>query len=363
MSTTYHPSNGPAPLPDLPQPSTPAPRSTFWFGPAGLRAGWSLCLFVLIVLTLVIVVGIGVSIVFIMLALMPGNSSHGTQALHSTRPKFDVSAWYVMFVTEALGIAIVLAATWIMSLIEGRRFREFGLGGSARRWKQLGAGMFWGFISLSLLIGMLLLSHAIVIDGRTLSGFPILIYALEWLLVFASVGFAEEIFFRGYIQYTLTRGIGHKGWGFWISAAVFSFGFAATHATNHGETPPGLVSVGLVGLVFCLSIWYTRSLWWAIGFHAMWDWAQSYFYGVADSGIVVQGHLLTAHPHGPALLSGGATGPEGSIFILPIYLFMIAVIYLTLRRERLLAPAPALEMPAPNESDEPLTNFEFALDD
>ncbi|HJW96110.1 MAG TPA: hypothetical protein VJ901_21055 [Thermoanaerobaculia bacterium] len=38
-----------------------------------------------------------------------------------------------------------------------------------------------------------------------------------------------------------------------------------------------------------------------------------YFYGVADSGAVTPGHLLDTSMSGPAWLSGGSVGPEGSI--------------------------------------------------
>ena len=76
--------------------------------------------------------------------------------------------------------------------------------------------------------------------------------------------------------------------------------------------------VGCGGFVFCLSLWYTKSLWWAIGFHAGWDWGQSYLYGTPDSGLLTQGHLRVSHSAGNRLLSGGATGPEGSLLILPL---------------------------------------------
>jgi uncharacterized protein len=29
------------------------------------------------------------------------------------------------------------------------------------------------------------------------------------------------------------------------------------------------------GLLFCLSLRRTGSLWWAVGFHAAWDWGQT----------------------------------------------------------------------------------------
>jgi len=80
-------------------------------------------------------------------------------------------------------------------------------------------------------------------------------------------------------------------------------------------------------MVFCFSLWRTGSLWWAIGLHTSWDWGQSFLYGVPDSGLMVQHRLLATHPVGKPILSGGTTGPEGSIFIIAI-LFLICLIIL-----------------------------------
>ena len=98
--------------------------------------------------------------------------------------------------------------------------------------------------------------------------------------------------------------------------------------------PVGLISAGLVAVVFCLSLWRTGSLWWAIGVHASWDWGQSFLYGVADSGLMIQHRLLATHPVGKTVLSGGTTGPEGSIFILAILMLMTLIILFTLPREK-----------------------------
>ncbi|HXX01178.1 MAG TPA: hypothetical protein VEJ00_08195, partial [Candidatus Acidoferrales bacterium] len=43
-----------------------------------------------------------------------------------------------------------------------------------------------------------------------------------------------------------------------------------------------------------------------------WDWGQTYFYSVPDSGLVAPGHLLSSSLRGPSWLSGGSVGPEGS---------------------------------------------------
>ena len=97
------------------------------------------------------------------------------------------------------------------------------------------------------------------------------------------MGIFEESLLRGYLQYTLSRGI-----GFWWAALLLSIAFAVWHVSNSGESLLGLLSVGAGGFVFCLSLWYTKSLWWAVGFHAGWDWGQSYFYGTPNSGLLMK---------------------------------------------------------------------------
>jgi uncharacterized protein len=169
----------------------------------------------------------------------------------------------------------------------------------------------------------------LAVDTRLLFGSAALRYAAIWLLGFLLVGLLEEYLTRGYVLFTLTRGIAgiylwlfetrhSKALGFWTAALILSILFGLGHGSNSGESPIGLLSAGLASLVFCLSLWRTGSLWWAIGFHASWDWAQSFLYGVGDSGIMVQHHLLATHPVGKPLMSGGTTGPEGSILVLPI---------------------------------------------
>ena len=55
-----------------------------------------------------------------------------------------------------------------------------------------------------------------------------------------------------------------------------------------------------------------------------WDWAETYFYGTADSGMVAKGHMLSSAPSGNHLWSGGADGPEGSLLILAILALLLA---------------------------------------
>jgi hypothetical protein len=80
----------------------------------------------------------------------------------------------------------------------------------------------------------------------------------------------------------------------------------------------GILQVVVTGLLFCLMIRRTGSLWFAIGFHAAWDWAETFFYGTPDSGLLGVGRFLNSSVQGPNWLTGGSAGPEGSIFAMLI---------------------------------------------
>jgi uncharacterized protein len=236
-------------------------------------------------------------------------------------PKGAISPSFSLF-QEGFAVVLVALATSIMALVEKRSAAFYGYEGSARAVRFF-SGLFWGFVAISTLVGTLWKLGYLVFDGRSLSGGQAWQYAAEWGLMFLLTGLFEESLLRGYLQYTIGRGL-----GFWWCALGLSFLFGFIHGTNPGESPVGLFSAGAVGLVFCLSLWYTGSLWWAVGCHAAWDWGESYFYGTSDSGLVVQGHLLTEHPAGKLILSGGATGPEGSILVFAVLAALALGMYL-----------------------------------
>jgi uncharacterized protein len=308
-----------------PQPSTL--RKVF-MGKDGLRAGWSMLIFILLV------AAIGFCANRVSHKFFPSS----TQA---PQPGVEVPPVVLVF-AELIPFLILLFVTWIMSKIEHRPNSAYGLGGS-RKLPRFFGGLVWGIICLSILILTLIKTGLLVIDSRLLFGSEALRYGAIWLLGFLLVGLFEEYLVRGYLQYTLTRGLaGLYQWafktrhsaalGFWTAAVMFSILFGLGHSSNPGESPIGLLSAGLAGFVFCFSLWRTGSLWWAIGFHTSWDWGQSFLYGVADSGMMAQHHLLATHPVGKPILSGGATGPEGSIFIIAVLALAVIIILFTLPR-------------------------------
>lgn len=166
---------------------------------------------------------------------------------------------------------------------------------------------------------MIYLSHGLHLGGMQLHGMLLARYALLWGIAFLMVGFFEEFFFRGYSLFTLATGS-----NFWVGGIILSVIFGAVHLNNGGEDWFGALNAGLVGLIFVFSLWRTGSLWFAVGAHASWDWAESFFYGVPDSGNKSVGTLFNPHFAGNKWITGGSVGPEGSVYAL-VALVLIAL--------------------------------------
>jgi hypothetical protein len=241
--------------------------------------------------------------------------------LHYMHDKQDLQAWSAV-VSMGILVLLVLVATAIMAKIEKRPVLSYGFMGE-RRLSRFVLGIAGGIAALSALVLALKTSGFLIFDGQALHGKSAWSYGLQWGLAFLLTGLFEESLLRGYLQFTLTRGV-----GFWWAALLLSLGFGATHLANHGESPVGILSVVVIGLVLCLSLWLTKSLYWAVGLHTGWDWAQSYLYGVPNSGQVASRHLFSTHPSGGLLWSGGPTGPEGSIYVIPTMALIAAGIWI-----------------------------------
>ena len=229
--------------------------------------------------------------------------------------------------TKVLMVFFVALATWIVSRAEKRPLDDYGIplrhAFGARFWE----GSVWGFAMLSAILLVLRVSGHFQIDSVALSGGAVFRWALAWGATFLCVSLTEEFAFRGYWLFSMSRRI-----RFWPAALFLSVIFGVAHLGNHGENVLGIVQVVVTGLLFCLMIRRTGTLWFAIGFHAAWDWAETFFYGTPDSGLLGVGRLLNSSVRGPNWITGGSAGPEGSIFAMLILLFCAALIHVRFPR-------------------------------
>ncbi len=289
----------------------PKPANTIFRGPNGMRAGWRALIFLAIVAGCFLLLGA------ILAVIAHGRTQIGTSQLTPLGTGVSEGAIFLFTSIAAL----------IMARIEKRRYGQYGLpvGGAFRQHFWIGGLV--GFLAISVCLLGIFALHGFRLTGLAIHGNTILLATLSWTLAFTLVGLAEEFAFRGYLQYTLTTGM-----GFWPSAFLLSALFGLAHAGNPGESKAGLASVVLFGLLFCLFLRRTGNLWWAVGFHAGWDWGQTFFYGVPDSGVLPYHNLFNCAFVGPRWLTGGSVGPEASVFT-PVVLVIVAIIFASVYRE------------------------------
>lgn len=302
---------------DQPPSPSPAPPNTIFRGPHGLRAGWRALLFLAIVAAIPLTLSLVIGVVF------------GLLHRGGARPSFGVSGLTPLGLSVSEGVIFLdaVAAAFIMARIERRRFGVYGLPLRSAFGKDFWIGLLIGFVAISGSLLGIYAFHGFRLTGFAIHGDTIITATLAWTATFILVGLAEEFAFRGYLQYTLTTGM-----GFWPSAILLSSVFGLAHAGNPGESKAGLLSVVLFGLLFCLFLRRTGNLWWAVGFHTGWDWGQTFFYGVPDSGIPPYHNLLNSTFTGNAWLTGGRVGPEASIFT-PVALGVVALLFTLVYRE------------------------------
>jgi membrane protease YdiL (CAAX protease family) len=299
-----------------------------FLGPDGVRLGWRLLLY------------IGLAAVIVFLLDWLGDPifahSHGATRL-----------WEELYGECVLLLGVFLPAV-LLARIEHRPVDDYGLPRTQAFGRWFWTGVVWGFAAITALLLVMRGIGVYEFGGPALHGVRIVRFAVFWALFFLVVGLTEEFAVRGYVLFTLGR-----AFSFWPAAVLLSLLFGAIHLSNRGETFAGALGAAIIGLFFCLTLRRTGSLWFAVGFHASWDWGETYFYGVPDSGTIEPGHLLTPTLHGKAWLSGGTVGPEASVLLLPVLAVTWWLFHRQYRAARYLSETPAAALPGISAAAEP----------
>jgi membrane protease YdiL (CAAX protease family) len=248
--------------------------------------------------------------------------------------------WFSLLMNEALDFALASVFTLILCRIERSRFSSFGLRARRDSARLFGQGILWGVVPSMVILIPIWMAGACSFHGWALAPAPLLGFAALWALAFLAVGFAEEFTFRGYALQTLGKGI-----GFWPAAAVMSglFGFIHFLKPDDGWIDP--ISVALYGIFWCFTVRRTGSLWFGIGFHAASDYTDIVVFAepnTGNAGQPVRGHLLNVQFHGPAWLTGGPRGTEGSLLVFAI----LAALFFLFHKAYPKKPAPEYELTA-----------------
>lgn len=172
-----------------------------------------------------------------------------------------------------------------------------------------------------LFVGCLIGSALMLVPAFILGSFgwvgwqwnPISISSLSSsLLLFATIAFAEELLFRGFVFQRLTAGLGP-----YPAQLIIGTFFLLTHLNNPGMT--GIVKVMasinifLASILFGLAFIRTKSLAMPLGLHWMANWVQGGILGFGVSGTEQMGLLKPILGNSPVWLTGGSFGLEASL--------------------------------------------------
>lgn len=195
-------------------------------------------------------------------------------------------------------------------------------------WKQLGfrkeycfssiiMGFMFGVIFIVLYISILVMTNQLVFEYRALT-IDRLYSLVMGLIIFSGVAFAEELTFRGYLQYILGRK--NQMVGMIFTAGVF----ALNHLFNiQNYTLLSLIYLMVAGILFGVIRMKTKSIWFPLGFHIAWNWTEIRVFGLGNHS---DNHWLTTYITQDSLWNGGESGSGLILLITEILMILFFVL-------------------------------------
>jgi uncharacterized protein len=207
--------------------------------------------------------------------------------------------YYLAYLIVSVLVAYFVYLTYVR-LVEKRTVSELSGAGAS---KELGIGALVGLGLIAVIVGILWVLGYYRIVGTNAFTVVFVLVANE-----GAGAFVEEILLRG-IVFRITE----EQLGTWVAMAISVVLFALLHLASSGATVTSTIVVGVeAGILLSAAYVLTRRLWLAIGIHFGWDFSQDAIFGVGKGAKgLVDGELS-----GPALLSGGSAGIEGSVVAL-----------------------------------------------
>ncbi|GAA3201181.1 type II CAAX endopeptidase family protein [Nonomuraea roseoviolacea subsp. carminata] len=234
------------------------------------------------------------------------------------------------FLTLLLGLATAVLAVLVYARVvrwsERRLTAEVAARGAA------------GAVARGTLIGVALFAAVILnialVGGYRIAGQGSLTGAAGLFGFMAAAAVTEELLFRG-ILFRIVE----ERTGTWPALALTAVLFGLSHLFNPHADLWGAIAIAVeAGGMLAAAYAATRTLWVPIGVHFGWNFAAAGIFGTEVSGNgAVQG-LLHGVTSGPALLTGGAFGPEASAYAVVFGLLLTAVFMWLARRRGNVVP-------------------------
>ncbi len=308
-----------------------------WFVRGGrLRSGWRVTLYLIAARLLDLASSIAIGLLVAVFIARP----LAQQGLSPAEIVSRISAMFsnifsypaLILGSEATRLVLVLALVWLFRrFIDKKSFRSLGFELTRGWWLELLSGfglivVAWGAIfMLSVAFGAASIGGLAWDNGGWVAVFESLFVGLVFNLM---VGITEETDARGYVLQNLAEGI-----RFWPAVVVSSAYFGLLHILNPGAGVASTLGIFFAGVLLALGYYATGRLWFSIGMHAAWNFAEGPIFGFLVSGIKMGG-IFDTRVSGPDWLMGGGFGPEAGVLAVGVEIILIVLLYTWARSRR-----------------------------
>jgi uncharacterized protein len=224
---------------------------------------------------------------------------------------------------EPVPVILALLATWACTRLRKEPLSSVGLRLDSRWFREAAVGTLLGIAMLLACAGMIYAIGGVRFELDPARSASALLIGLYFFLFTALL---EEILFRGFIFQRLLDGIGT--WpGLIAMAALFAVAHAGSPGMEGTTEIVAFMDIFLAGLMLGLAYVRTRSLALPFGLHLGWNWTQGHVLGFGVSGFDFAGWAKPVFQGKAEWLTGGAFGPESSVFSLFVSLVVIVLLW------------------------------------
>lgn len=224
---------------------------------------------------------------------------------------------------EPAPFLLTLLATWACTRLRGEPLSSVGYRLDLRWFREIAGGTLFGIGTALAVVGMICAIGGVRFELDPARSVGTL---LTGLYIFLFAALMEENLFRGFIFQRLLDGLGT-----WPAQIALASLFALLHLGNPGmEGSTEIVAsldLFLGAVLLGLAYLRTRSLALPVGLHLGWNWTQGHVLGFGVSGYDHAGWLKPVFQGQAEWLTGGAFGPESSIFSPLVSLLMIGLLW------------------------------------
>lgn len=256
-------------------------------------------------------------------------------------PVFAINALVVLFVIEQveeplasnvdilrmiLTIPLLLMSYGLYCRVfEKRKALEISAPGAGKEWTV-------GFLAATTLV----VFHVALIS--IFGSFEIVEYRPSSILLKNILLFGMGSLFQELILLSVLFRLVEEFAGTWVALAVSLLIFGLAHIANPNQTPVTTFFLMLSSIFLIAPFILTRRIWLSWGIHAGWNFMQAGVFGMANSGILFPGWMVT-QVGGAEWLTGGAIGLEGSYLALGIDLSIgLLVLFVAIKAAKIVKP-------------------------